>query len=302
MRDADLQLVAAIVRERAGIVLGVDKAYLMESRLVAVARQFGFAGLDDLAAGLRRAPAEPLLAAVTEALATHETSFFRDGRPFDQLVEVVLPRLISARATDRSLRIWSAAASTGQEAYSIAMCLDEFQPPLAGWRLTILGTDLAGTAVERARLARYSPFEVQRGLTPQRLARHCRRDGDDWVIEDRLRAMVTFRQRNLLEDCRQLGRFDVIFLRNVLIYFDLATRRRLLEDVAQMLPDDGILYLGGTETVLGVTEALTALPDGRGLFQPTRGLSTTRGETKEMTATALHPRTLSARFPAARPA
>jgi chemotaxis protein methyltransferase CheR len=302
MRDADLQLVAAIVQERAGIVLGVDKAYLMESRLVTVARQFGFAGLDDLALALRRAPAEPLLAAVTEALATHETSFFRDGRPFEQLASIVLPRLISARAADRSLRIWSAAASTGQEAYSIAMCLDERQPPLTGWRLSILGTDLACAAVERARQARYSPFEVQRGLSPQRLARHCRRDGDDWVIEDRLRALTTFSQRNLLQGCRQLGRFDVIFLRNVLIYFDLATRRRVLEDVAQMLPDDGVLFLGGTETVLGVTEALTALPDARGLFQPSRRASPATGGPSEIPGTAIHSLLSPARMPSARPA
>lgn len=270
MLGPDLQLIATIVRARAGIVLGDDKAYLIESRLAVVARRFGFSGLDGLTEALRRAPPEPLLEAITEAMTTNETSFFRDGKPFEQLTGLVLPHLIAARAAARSLRFWSAAASTGQEAYSIAMCLDEWRPPLAGWRLSILGTDLSQAAVERAREGRFSAFEVQRGLSPARLAQHCRRSGDDWLIEDRLKALVTFTRRNLLESCRQLGQFDVVFLRNVLIYFDLETRRRVLDEVATMLPDDGFLLLGGTETVLGVTDAFRAVPEARGLFQPSR--------------------------------
>ena len=270
MLGPDQQLIATIVRARAGIVLGADKAYLIESRLAAVARRLGFTGLDSLTEALRRAPPERLLAAITEALTINETSFFRDGRPFEQLAGLVLPRLIEARTGVRSLRIWSAAASTGQEAYSIAMCLDELRPPLSDWRLSTLGTDLSQAAVERAQDGRFSAFEVQRGLSPARIARHCRRSGDDWLIADRLKQLVTFARRNLLEGCRQLGRFDVIFLRNVLIYFDLETRRRVLEEVAGMLPDDGYLLLGGTETVLGVTDAFRALPEERGLFQPNR--------------------------------
>lgn len=267
MLGPEQQLVASIVRTRAGIVLGGDKAYLIESRLASVARRFGFTGLQALAEALRRAPTEPLLDAITEALTTNETSFFRDGRPFEQLTGIVLPRLIEARAAARSLRIWSAAASTGQEAYSIAMCLDELRPPLSGWRLSILGTDLAQAAVDRAQKGRYSAFEIQRGLSPDRLARHCRRDGDEWLIEDRLKALVSFTRRNLLDGCKQLGRFDVIFLRNVLIYFDVETRHRVLNEVAQMLPDDGYLVLGGTETVLGVTDMFQAMPEARGVFQ-----------------------------------
>jgi len=264
----DLALVSALVHARAGIVLGADKAYLVESRLVSVARRFGFPELGSLVAALRRSPSEPLLRAVTAALTTNETSFFRDGRPFEQLQQRVLPQLLVARAEQRALRIWSAAASTGQEAYSIAMCLDELSAELGGWQLTIVGTDIAEAAIERARAGRYSAFEVQRGLDAERLSRHFTRVNNDWQIAARLARMVEFRHANLLEDCRALGRFDVIFLRNVLIYFDLDTRRRVLAAVRAMLADDGYLFLGGTETVLGVSDAFTAWPEGRGIVRP----------------------------------
>lgn len=264
----DLALVSALVHARAGIVLGADKAYLVESRLVSVARRFGFAELGSLLAALRGTPSEELLRAVTEALTTNETSFFRDGRPFEQLQQLVLPELVAARAEQRALRIWSAAASTGQEAYSIAMCLDELAPKLAGFKLTIIGTDIAEAAIERARAGRYSAFEVQRGLGAERLSRHFNRATNDWQIAAHLARMVDFRRANLLEDCRALGCFDVVFLRNVLIYFDLETRRRVLAKVRAMLADDGYLFLGGTETVLGVSDAFTAWPDGRGIVRP----------------------------------
>ena len=268
MQAADLALVSALVHARAGIVLGSDKAYLIESRLGAVAPRLGFDGPGRLVAALRGNPGEPLLRAVTEALTTNETSFFRDGRPFDQLTGLVLPQLVEARASERRLRIWSAAASTGQEAYSIAMCLDELAPRLAGWRCSILGTDIAEAAISRARAGRYTAFEVQRGLTDTRLARHFTRVGDDWQISERLARMVEFRCSNLLDSGRQFGRFDVVFLRNVLIYFDLETRCRVLAAVRTMLADDGYLFLGGTETVLGVSNAFTAWPQARGIVRP----------------------------------
>ena len=233
-----------------------------------VAQRLGLKGVAGLAAALRFTPDEPLLRAVTEALTTNETSFFRDGRPFDQLRHLVLPELVEARAGERALRLWSAAAATGQEAYSIAMCLDQLQPRLEGWRLSIIGTDIAEAAINRARQGRYSTFEVQRGLTPAHLAQHFTRAGDDWQISERLARMVDFQCVNLLGRCRQLGRFDVVFLRNVLIYFDLETCRRVLGEVRAMLADDGYLFLGGTETVLGVSHDFVAWPDARGLFRP----------------------------------
>lgn len=268
MPPADLALVSALVHARAGIVLGSDKAYLIESRLGSVAGRLGFDSPARLVAALRTCPGEPLLRAVTEALTTNETSFFRDGRPFDQLTGLVLPKLVEARTGERRLRIWSAAASSGQEAYSIAMCLDELAPRLSGWRCSILGTDIAEAAISRAREGRYSAFEVQRGLTAARLARHFTRAGDDWKINERLARMVEFRCLNLLEGGRQFGRFDVVFLRNVLIYFDLQTRRRVLDEVRAVLADDGYLFLGGTETVLGVSNDFVAWPEARGIVRP----------------------------------
>ena len=268
MQEADLGLVARLVHARAGIVLGADKAYLIESRLRSVAGRFGFADPARLLAALRSTPSEPLQCAVTEALTTNETSFFRDGRPFEQLRHLVLPELVAARAGRRQLRIWSAAASTGQEAYSIAMCLDELSPMLAGWQLSIVGTDIAEAAIARARRGRYSAFEVQRGLSEERLSRHFTPLGNDWQIDDRLATMVDFRCLNLLEGTRQLGRFDIIFLRNVLIYFDLDTRRRVLREIRAGLADDGCLFLGGTETVLGVSDAFVACPTARGIVRP----------------------------------
>lgn len=269
MQAADLALVSALVHARAGIVLGADKAYLIESRLASVARRLGFAELAGLLAALRRVLSEPLLRAVTEAMTTNETSFFRDPRPFEQLEHAVLPQLVRTRADKRALRIWSAAASTGQETYSVAMCLDEFLPTLVGWNLALIGTDIAAAAIERAQVGRYSSFEVHRGLTEARLARHFTRTGRDWQVEARLARMVDFRCANLLLGCRELGRFDIVFLRNVLIYFDLETRRRVLAEVRAMLADDGYLFLGGTETVLGVSDAFTAWPAARGIVRPT---------------------------------
>ncbi len=268
MQAADLTLVSALVHARAGIVLGSDKAYLIESRLGSVARRHGFDSPAHLVSALRSSPGEQLLRAVTEALTTNETSFFRDGRPFDQLTGLVLPKLVAARAGERHLRIWSAAASTGQEAYSIAMCLDELAPRLGGWRFAILGTDIAESAISRAREGRYSAFEVQRGLTEAQLARHFSRVGDDWKISERLARMVDFRCLNLLDGGRQFGRFDVVFLRNVLIYFDLETRHRVLAEVRAVLADDGYLFLGGTETVLGVSDAFVTWPQARGIVRP----------------------------------
>lgn len=260
-----------LVRRRAGIVLGADKAYLIESRLAPLARRHGFADTAALAAAIEQAPAEPLLRAITEALTTNETSFFRDRRPFAQLAGLVLPRLLEARKAVRRLRLWSAAAATGQEAYSLAMCLDDLAGAVRGWQVAIVATDLSRAALERAASGRYSAFEVQRGLPPARLARHFKQDGEAWVIDERLRAMVDFRPLNLLDGCREVGGCDVVFLRNVLIYFDLATRRRVLEDVASLLPADGYLFLGGTETVLGVTDAFEPIAECPGCFRPTGG-------------------------------
>ena len=264
----DFDFIAKLVYDRSGLVLTPDKSYLLESRLVPVARKHGLKGLTELASGLR-ARSVPLIADTVEAMTTNESLFFRDTKPFEQFRKLVLPRLLETRTVKRSLRIWSAACSSGQEAYSLAILLMEEGPKLAGRNIEIVGTDLSTQMVERARAGVYSQFEVQRGLPVQMLVKYFRQDGDKWQIDQRLRAMVKYREFNLLSDLSPLGTFDVIFCRNVLIYFDQATKARVLAQTARRLPPDGVLFLGGAETVLGVTDLFEPVPGERGIYRVT---------------------------------
>jgi chemotaxis protein methyltransferase CheR len=266
----DLDLIARIVKERSGIVLTPDKAYLVESRLLPVLRRWQFASLRDLAASLRDRPAEGLIDQVVEAMTTNESFFFRDVRPFEQLRDYVLPQLIKARAHLRTIRIWSAACSSGQEPYSIAMTLCEMAS-LAGWKIEIVATDLSQEMLDRAEQGIYSQFEVQRGVDVHTLIKHFQQSGDRWHITPKVRRYVTFRPFNLLTDPVVLGRFDIVFCRNVLIYFDQPTKAQVLERIARQMPDDGMLYLGGAETVLGVTDAFRMIDGQRGIYAPSRG-------------------------------
>ena len=257
--------VAALARRRAGIVLTEDKSYLLETRLGPVLKRFSLSSIGALGEKLRALPGEALERAVVEALTTHESSFFRDGRPFEHL-RGVLPRLVSAKPAGERVRIWSAACSTGQEAYSVAMLATEVLGPGAADRLDILGTDISGEVVARAKEASFSQFEVQRGLQARALVTHFTQDGARWQLRPALRAMVRFEERNLLAECATLGRFEVIFCRNVLIYFDAPTKTRVLEMLARQLTPNGVLYLGAAETVIGLTDRLAPIPDQRGVY------------------------------------
>jgi len=256
--------VAALVQRRAGIVLTDDKGYLLETRLGPVLQRFGIASLAALGEKLRAMPGEALERAVTEALCTHESSFFRDGRPFDHL-RGLLPRLAASRAP-APLRVWSAACSTGQEAYSVAMLAVEVFGAEAARRVEILGTDISQDVVARAREGAFSQFEVQRGLPIRALMTYFTQEGARWRAGHGLRALVRFEQRNLLEPPTALGRFDVVFCRNVLIYFDAPTKTRVLEALARQLVPDGVLYLGAAETVIGLTDRLAPVPGERGVY------------------------------------
>jgi chemotaxis protein methyltransferase CheR len=256
--------VAGLVRRRAGIVLTEDKSYLLETRLGPVLARFGFATLGALGAKLRALPEEALERAVVEALTTHERSFYRDGKPFEHL-RAALPKLLAARGAGDRLRIWSAACSTGQEAYSVAMLATETLGA-AAQRLDILATDISADVVGRAKEGSFSQFEVQRGLPIRALMTHFQQEGARWRIKLALRAMIRFEERNLLAECAALGRFDVIFCRNVLIYFDPPTKTRVLEMMARQLAPDGVLYLGAAETVIGLTERLAPIPGERGAY------------------------------------
>jgi chemotaxis protein methyltransferase CheR len=269
MRPEDFDFVAKLLKDRSGLVITRDKAYLLESRLTPVARKRGMKGLDDLVGGLRTA-GEDLLREVTEAMTTNESFFFRDIKPFDQFKNVVLPHMLATRAAKKSFRIWSAASSSGQEAYTLAMVLKEEGAKLAGWKIEIVGTDISTEMLEKAKAGLYSQFEVQRGLPIQLLVKYFKKTAEMWQIDPAIRGAVQYREYNLLHDLKPLGQFDVVFCRNVLIYFDQPTKTRVLDNISRVMPDDGFLYLGGAETVLGISDKFKPIPDQRGVYSTTR--------------------------------
>jgi chemotaxis protein methyltransferase CheR len=211
---------------------------------------------------------------VVEAMTTNETFFFRDKTPFDHFRDSVMPEILKARAGRRSVRIWCAAGSTGQEPYSLAMCLKEMSAATSGWRLEIMATDLSQEVLEKSKAGIYSQFEVQRGLPIQMLVKYFKQTGELWQINAEIRAMVAHRQLNLLQDFSQLGVFDVIFCRNVLIYFDQETKVDIFRRLASVIEPDGFLALGAAETVVGLTDVFKPFPERRGLYRPNSALAT----------------------------
>ncbi len=267
MKPEDFDLFSVLVKQRSGLVLTRDKAYLLESRLVPVSRKWNLKTLEDLAVAIRTKRDEAMLCDVTEAMTTNETFFFRDQKPFDQFRQVLLPQLLKSRESKKFIRIWSSAASSGQEAYSLAMIFLEEEIRFQGWKIDILGTDISSEMVERSKSGIYSQFEVQRGLPVTFLVKYFQQVGSDrWQLKDHVRQMVQFHEGNLLTDFGPIGVFDVVFCRNVLIYFDQPTKTRVLEAISQVMAPDGVLFLGGAETVLGVTERFKPYENERGLY------------------------------------
>ena len=267
MTPLDYDYLRGILKQRSGLDLSADKQYLVESRLVPLARKAGLAGIPELVQKMKGS-AEALTTEVVEAMTTNETFFFRDKVPFDHLRDTILPMLLQSRASRKSLRIWSAACSTGQEPYSIAMCLKEKAAMLAGWRIEIVGTDLSQEVLEKSKAGIYSQFEVQRGLPIQLLVKYFTQTGELWQVNADIRGMVQHRALNLLQDFSHLGKFDVIFCRNVLIYFDQETKTNIFERMSRIIEPDGMLMLGAAESVVGITDAFRPYPDKRGLYQP----------------------------------
>jgi chemotaxis protein methyltransferase CheR len=261
----DYDFLRKLLKERSGLDLSADKQYLVESRLIPLARKTGMPGIAELVAKIKGG-AEALTTEVVEAMTTNETFFFRDKIPFDHLRETILPTLMQARGSRRALRIWCAASSTGQEPYSIAMCVKEFAG-LSGWRVEIVATDLSQEVLEKSKAGLYSQFEVQRGLPIQMLVKHFVQVGELWQLNADIRAMVQHRQLNLLQDFSHLGTFDVIFCRNVLIYFDQDTKAGIFDRLSRMLEPDGVLLLGAAESVVGITDAFKPYPERRGLYR-----------------------------------
>lgn len=263
----DIEAFRRLVLARSGLILSAEKDYLLKSRLEPIARAEGQADVATMLREIRLAPTGRLAQRCIDGMATHESFFFRDNTPFDQLRETILPQLWAARAKSKRLRIWCAACSSGQEPYSLAMMLREEQARFGDWSIEILATDFSQPILERARSALYSEFEVKRGLSDQRRARWLVPEGEAFRIAPDIRAMVQFRHHNLLDGMGTLGRFDLIFCRNVLIYFDQPTKARTLEGIAQILNPDGSLILGSAETVVGLAGAFEPTPGLRGVFR-----------------------------------
>jgi chemotaxis protein methyltransferase CheR len=263
---ATFETYATLLKSRSGLVIGPDKLYLLETRLAPILKREQLRDLGGLANRLRAPGAEPLIRQVVEAMTTNESFFFRDDKPFQHFRTQALPQLLASRQAGTPLRIWSAASSSGQEAYSIAMILSECRSSIGERRVEIIGTDIAHDQVTRAREGLYTQFEVQRGLPVQLLMRHFRKEENGWRISEAIRGMVQYREWNLLTDLRPLGHFDVVFCRNVLIYFDQPTKAKVLDAIAQQMPGHGLLYLGGAETVLGISSRFTALATERGVY------------------------------------
>jgi len=266
MRKEDFELLSNILKERSGLVLSEDKVYLLESRLTPIARKKGMETLDDLINEIRLRRKEDLLREITDAMTTNESFFFRDNTPFDLFKDHVMPGLLKSRASRKRIRIWCAAASTGQEPYSLAIILKEMEAQLQGWNIEILGTDLTQQVLDKAKAGIYSQFEVQRGLPIKLLMKYFTQAGEMWQISEKIREMVAYRPFNLLDNFKSLGTFDVIFCRNVLIYFHQDTKSEILDRLRGQMTEDGTLFLGAAETVLGLSEKFKPVPGKRGMY------------------------------------
>lgn len=270
MTPQDYAFLQGFLKEKSGLVLSEDKQYLIESRLMPVARKAGLGGIAELIAKLRSPGERVLQTAVVEAMTTNESFFFRDKTPFEHFVDTIIPHLVQSRQRGR-VRIWCAAASTGQEPYSLAMCLKENAAKLGGLSFEIIGTDISNEVLEKAKAGYYTQFEVQRGLPVQLLLKYFKQHGEMWQIAPEIRSMITYKQFNLLDSFASMGQFDVIFCRNVLIYFDQATKTDIMNRLAKQMPNDGYLLLGAAETVVGLTTSFQSVAGKRGLYTNAAG-------------------------------
>lgn len=259
MENGDFKLLADLIKKKSGISLGEDKAYLVETRLKPIVRKHKMETISDIVKVLRANPNNPIIEEVVDAMTTNESLFFRDTKPFTQLEKLVLPKFIG-----KPLKIWSAAASTGQEAYSTALTLEQklFKD------YSILGTDISPTVIEKASAGKYSQFEVQRGLPIMMLMQNFTQDGDSWVIKESLKEKIKFKTFNLMDSYLSLGKFDLIYCRNVLIYFDKETKKDILERMHKILNPEGFLFLGSSETVMNITDKFEAVRGETGIFTP----------------------------------
>lgn len=266
MKDSDITFLNKFIHDASGVALTKEKVYLLEARLQPVLDKHKIPTMPDLVKILQSNADENLKKEVVDALMTHETLFFRDTTPFEQFSEVILPYLLKTRQNEKKIRIWSSGCSSGQEPYSIAIQLADREPLLAGWNIEILATDISSAIVEKAKEGIYSQFEVQRGLPIQNLVKYFVKDEQKWKVKDSLKSRIKFDTFNLLNDPILLGKFDVIFCRNVLIYFELETKQTILQRFSKVLKPDGFLTLGGSESVIGVSDEFTTYPKTKGMY------------------------------------
>jgi chemotaxis protein methyltransferase CheR len=257
MTPQDFDFVSRYAKAEAALVFEPGKEYLVESRLEPIVRQYGLSSIAELIGQLRSGPSLALKGHVIDALTTHETSFFRDFHPFEALRSTIFPELIERNKTTRTITIWCAAASSGQEPYSIALVFFEHFPLLRDWRLQLICTDISKEVLDKAATGIYSQFEVNRGLPAPLLVKHFIREGDKWRIKDYVRSMTSFKTMNLAVPWKELPPCDIVFMRNVLIYFDLDTRRGILERTLRTLKKDGILFLGTAESPTSLVPSFT---------------------------------------------
>lgn len=263
---SNFSYISTLVRKEAGIVLDQGKEYLVESRLLPVVRKAGMKTIDDLTAALRSAGSRDLLGQVIDAMTTNETLFFRDRHPFDVLRDEILPELVKTRATERRLNFWCAAASTGQEPYSVAMTLKDSPIETAGWNIDFMATDIATDVLDKAKRGRYSQLEVNRGVPAPLLIKHFDRKGTKFQIKQDLQQLVRFVELNLTRPFPRMMPMDIVFIRNVLIYFDEKTKADILRRIHGVMAKDGYLFLGGTETILNLDVPFERKTIGRAVF------------------------------------
>ncbi|MGB4107905.1 MAG: protein-glutamate O-methyltransferase CheR [Alphaproteobacteria bacterium] len=266
MSDVDFEFFRKFLSDKAGLSIGADRGYLLASRLVPVLKKWKLAEINDLIPPLRLGQNAELVQDVIDAMMTNETLFFRDEKPFKQFRNIVLPEILKKCGTRKSIRIWSAACSTGQEPYSIAMVLQEALPKIEEWNIHILATDISEKALAHARAGKYTQFEVQRGLPIQMAMKNFTQEGTNWQIKGHLQKMVKFEKFNLLGNMDKFGDFDIVFCRNVLIYFSEDHKKMILQSLARRMLPHSYLFLGGSETIIDLSKDLSSVADCPGLY------------------------------------
>lgn len=268
IRPEDFQFLSTFLKQRSGLALTADKEYLLESRLQPIARARSLNDISGIVFELKKPTSSALATEVVEAMTTNESLFFRDGKPFDYMKQALLPMLRRQAESKKKLRIWSAASSTGQEPYSIALTILEEPASPPGWNYEIIATDLAQKVIDRAKEGVYSQFEVQRGMPIQLLVKYFTQTGDTgWQLKENVRSMVKFQIQNLLEDFGRLGKFDLVFCRNVLIYFDEPAKNDIVRRIVNIMEPGGVLIIGGTESIMDKTINVLPLDSMRGVYQ-----------------------------------